>query len=247
MGYASGGAVSTILVSRFGLKGLYPLLLCPILGVAMILLLKIRMASEQDSDNTDTPALDDKRVPFWLIMAMAFPAAVSTTIVATLLPTRLNELGFELTFGGLAITIYGIGGALGAFLWGAVAHKKGELGCSVLAVFLVVPFLVAYLLLIDHRSALWLLSGAGFCSFAAYILTITLARNAAGPNLGQRMGFVVGGAWAFANLVFLALVPVAEHFGTNLVLGLSPIGYVVSGAFGLWVMHKMQKTCGRVC
>ncbi|MCX5637350.1 MAG: hypothetical protein NTX52_06620 [Planctomycetota bacterium] len=36
VGYAGGGAVSTILVSRFALEGLYPLLLCPILGVAMI-------------------------------------------------------------------------------------------------------------------------------------------------------------------------------------------------------------------
>jgi MFS family permease len=234
-------------VSRFGLKGLYPLLLGPIFGIALILLLKIRMAAEQNSDSTDTPALAGKRVPFWLIMAMALPAAVSTTIVAALLPTRLNELGFELTFGGLAITIYGIGGALGAFVWGIVAHKKGELRCSVLAVFLVVPFLIAYLLLIDHRSALWLLSGAGFCSFAAYILTITLARNAVGPNLGRRMGFIVGGTWAFSNTVFLALVPVAEHFGTNIVLGFSPIGYLVSGAFGLFVIRKMQKTSGRVC
>lgn len=247
MGYASGGAISTILVSRFGLEGLYPLLLCPMLGIAMILLLKIRMAAEQDSDNTDAPGLAGKRVPFWLIMAMALPAAVSTTIVATLLPTRLNELGFGLTFGGFAITVYGIGGALGAFLWGAVAHKKGELRCSVLAVFLVVPFLVAYLLLIDHRSALWLLSGAGFCSFAAYILTITLARNAVGPNLGRRMGFIVGGTWAFSNVVFLALVPVAEHFGTNIVLGMSPIGYVVSGAFGLLVIRKIREPTGRRC
>ena len=247
MGYASGGAISTILVSRFGLEGLYPLLLCPVVGIAMILLLKIRMAAEQASDNADAPALAGKRVPFWLIMAMALPAAVSTTIVATLLPTRLNELGFELTFGGFAITVYGIGGALGAFLWGSVAHKKGELRCSVLAVFLVVPFLVAYLLLIDHRSALWLLSGAGFCSFAAYILTITLARNAVGPNLGRRMGFIVGGTWAFSNVVFLALVPVAEHLGTNIVLGLSPLGYLVSGAFGLLVIRKIREPTGRVC
>jgi FSR family fosmidomycin resistance protein-like MFS transporter len=241
VGYASGGVVPTILVSRFGLEGLYPLILCPVLGIAMILLLKIRMASEQASDNTDAPGLAGKRVPFRLIMAMALPAAISTTIVATLLPTRLNELGFGLTFGGFAITIYGIGGALGAFVWGPVAHKKGELRCSVLTVFLVVPFLVAYLLLIDHRPALWLLSGAGFCSFAAYILTIALARSAAGPNLGQRMGFIVGGTWALANVVFLALVPVAEHFGTRIVLGLTPFGYLFSGVLGLLIILKVRR------
>jgi FSR family fosmidomycin resistance protein-like MFS transporter len=241
IGYACGGAISTILVSKFGLSGLYPLLLCPAVGILMVVLLKVRLAIEPKESNANQTDVTSSCPPFWLIMAMALPAAVSTTIVATLLPTRLNELGFGLTFGGFAITIYGIGGALGAFVWGPVAHKKGELRCSVLTVFLVVPFLVAYLLLIDHRSALWLLSGAGFCSFAAYILTIALARSAAGPNLGQRMGFIVGGTWALANVVFLALVPVAEHFGTRIVLGLTPFGYLFSGVLGLLIILKVRK------
>ncbi|GAI41551.1 unnamed protein product, partial [marine sediment metagenome] len=47
IGYAVGGWVPTLLVSGFGLKGLYWLLLCPIVGVLLIAFLKIRLAVEK--------------------------------------------------------------------------------------------------------------------------------------------------------------------------------------------------------
>jgi len=82
----------------------------------------------------------------------------------------------------------------------------------------------------------------GFFSFAAYILMITLARDSAGPNLGRRMGFVVGGNWAFASLVFLALLPVAERVGTRVVLDFSILGYVVSGFLGLLLLLRIRRS-----
>jgi MFS family permease len=172
---------------------------------------------------------------------MAMPAAISTLVLASLLPTLLNELGFELSFGGFSMTMFGLGGAGGGFVWGGIAHRKGELPCSIVALFLAVPFLVTYLILIDNRMAIWMLFGAGFCTISAYVLMITLARAATGPNLGQRMGFMVGGTWALANVVFLALLPAAQHFGTNVILKFVPLGYLFSGAFGLFIMLKIQR------
>lgn len=248
LGYASGGAVSASLVARFGLEGLYPLALSPVIGVAMVLLLKVRLAVESSDEGQGTR--DEGRfvhrpsVPFWLIMVMALPAAVSTTVLTSLLPTALNELGFALTFGGFSTTVFGLGGAIGSFAWAHLAHRKGELRCSVAALFLVIPFMVAYLALIDNGAAIWILFGAGFCSVSAYILMITLSRYATGLTLGQRMGFMVGGTWALAYLAFMALLPAAEHFGSDVVLKFSPLGYLLSGIFGLAVMLKTRKsTC----
>ena len=242
LGYASGGAVSTILVSRFGLEGLYPLIPCPAIGVLMVIFLKIRLAVEPKVGNQNEigSGMMENRPPFRLIMVMAVPAAISTTILVSLLPTALNELGFELTFGGYSATIFGLGGALGSFVWGCIAHKKGGLPCSIIAFFLVIPFLVAYLILIDNRMAIWMLFGAGFCSISAYVLMITLARDASGLTLGQRMGFIVGGTWALANVVFMALLPAAEYFGTRFFLKFVPLGYLFSGIFGLLIMLKIQ-------
>jgi FSR family fosmidomycin resistance protein-like MFS transporter len=241
LGYASGGAVSAFLVSRYGLQGLYPLALCPVIGIIMILSLKIRLAVERKGRNKDLTQTENKQLSFWLIMVMATPAAVSTTILTSLLPTMLNELGFELTFGGLSTTMFGLGGTVGAFIWAAIAHKKGELKCSIAALFLVIPFLVTYLVFIDNRMAIWLLFGAGFCAMPAYILMITLSRHAKGLKFGQRMGFMVGGTWALAFIVFSALLPIAEHFGTDALLRYVPWGYLFSALFGLFIIFKAKK------
>ena len=244
LGYASGGAVSAFLVSRFGLQGLYPLALCPVIGIVMVVFLRIRLAVERKVRNNSVARTRENRLPFWSIMAMAMPAAVSTLVLATLLPTVLNELGFELTFGGFSTMMFGLGGAAGSFVWANIARKRGELNCSIAALFLVIPFLVAYLVLIETRMAIWILFGAGFCAVSAYILMITLSRYAAGLSLGQRMGFMVGGTWALASIVCMPLLPVAEHFGTNFILKFTPLGYLFSGVFGLFIVLKAQRPAG---
>jgi FSR family fosmidomycin resistance protein-like MFS transporter len=242
LGFASGGAVSAFLVSRFGLQGLYPLILCPVIGIVMVASLRVRLAVEPKVPNKSETQTQEHRLPFWLIMAMAMPAAISTTFIASLLPTGLNELGFELIFGGLSIAMFGLGGAVGSFVWAHVAHKKGELRCSVAALVLAIPLLAAYLALMDSGMAIWILFGVGFCTISAYILMITLSRQATGLNLGQRMGFIVGGTWALAYVVFMAPLPAVEHFGTNAILRFTPLGYLLSGAFGLLVMVKARSS-----
>ena len=118
LGYASGGGVSALLVSRYGFQGLYPLIACSLVGVAAVILLKIRLAVEPrvpSERRGQTPGAC--RLPFWFIFAMAMPAAASTTVLALLLPTVLvDELGFKLTFGGFSTTMFGLGGAAGSFV-----------------------------------------------------------------------------------------------------------------------------------
>lgn len=241
LGYASGGAISTILVSRFGFQGLYPLVLCPAVGILMVIFLKIRMAVEPESFSTNNTANPENRLPFWLLYAMAMPATVSTLFLASLLPMVLNDLGFELTFGGFSVTMFGLGGAVGVFVWVGIANRRGELLCSIVAFFLAVPFLVTYLIFIENKMAIWILFGLGFCSISAYILMITLARAATGPNLGRRMGFMAGGTWALANIVFMAHLPAAQYFGSEAILKFTPVGYVLSAVFGLFIMFRARR------
>lgn len=250
LGYASGGAISAFLVSRFGLQGLYPLMLCPLVGIVLVLLLRVRLAVERtvyykDAAQQEGAVREPPPLPFWSILLMAMPAAVSTTIIASLLPTALNELGYGLTFGGLSATVFGLGGAIGSFVWAHIAHKKGEFKCSVAALFLTIPFLALYLAFINSRMAIWILFGAGFCAISAYILMITLSRTAAGLTLGQRMGFMVGGTWGLAYVIFMALLPAAERFGSDVILKFSPFGYLFSGIFGIYLILKSKPELGQ--
>jgi MFS family permease len=242
LGYAGGGGISAFLVSRFGFQGLYPLVICSVAGVAMVMLLGIRLAVERKVPNKSGTQTGKYAVPFWFIVAMAMPAAISTTILASLLPTALEERGFDLTFGGLSATMFGLGGAAGSFVWAYFARRKGELVCTIASLFLALPFLLAYLILMADTTAIWILFGAGFCTISAYTLMITLSRRAAGPTLGQRMGFMVGGTWALAYVVFMALLPAAEYFGANAIFRFVPLGYLLSAVFGLFVMLKTRSS-----
>jgi len=240
LGFAGGGAISTALVSRFGLSGLYPLLLCPIFGILMVMLLRIRLAVESIPTRAATPRPAKNSLDFRLLLIMAIPAAVSTTLIAMLLPTQLKELGFALTFGGFSATMFGLGGALGSFVWAAIAHRKGELLCSTLAFLFAGPFAFAYLLLLNNTWAIWIVFAAGFFAFAAYILLITLARYAAGAGLGSRMAWIVGGTWLFASIVFMPIAAAADRFGTAQVMQYAPLGYLLSGLFGIHLLLKTR-------
>jgi FSR family fosmidomycin resistance protein-like MFS transporter len=239
LGFASGGAISALLVASYGLKGLYPLIPCLLAGIVAIRLSRVRLAVERDATTADSRSPSFVQVlPFWKVLAIGLPAAVSTTVILQLTPTYLNELGFDLAFGGFATAMFGWGSTIGPFVWTAIAHRKGDLAASVWAFLLSTPFIVLYLAFARHAAAAWLLFGVGFSSMSAYILTITLARESRGSNLGQRMALIVGGTWGIATIVFLILTLVAHWVGTGPILKLTPIGYVLSGVAAFWVLRQ---------
>jgi hypothetical protein len=246
LGFASGGAVSAWLVSEFGLPGLYPLVGCALVGIVAVGVSRVRLASEQDEEATqnDASAAND-RLPFWPVLAMGVPAAVSTTVVLLLLPTHLNEMGFSLTFGGVSAAMFGWGGAVGPFLWAAFARKRGDLPCAMAAFFISFPLLIMYLVFVKSKLAVAALFGVGFCAMSAYILTITLARHCRGLNLGHRMAFVVGGTWGFSTLVFMGLSGTAEDHGTGVVFAAMPAGYLLSGLLALRLVRRYPQLSRR--
>jgi MFS transporter, FSR family, fosmidomycin resistance protein len=241
MGFAGGGLFSTMLVSRFGLNGLYFFLICPVVGILLVWLLKIRLAVESSEENAALSDVGGGGFTFWPLMMMAVPAAISSTLIVAFLPTRLNELEFALTFGGFSIMMFGLAGGVGTFFWAWLAHRRCEMKCTIAACLAGVPLLFGYMLLIDNKAAVYLLFAGASCCGAAYPLIVTMARYARGPKLGQRMGFIVGGAWGIASVVLLLLSPIAERFGVQTVLVFTPVGFAVSGFVGINILRTMSK------
>jgi MFS transporter, FSR family, fosmidomycin resistance protein len=203
--------------------------------------LKIRLAVESSDEKTSQVNGDRKIYAFWPLMAMAVPAAISATLIVSLLPTRLNELGFELTFGGFSVMVFGVAGGVGTFFWAILAHKKCEMKCSIAACLVGVPFLLAYMLFIDNRLATCLLFIGAFCCGAAYPLMVTMARYARGLKLGQRMAYMVGGSWGVASIVLLLLSPIYERLGVQTILVLTPAGFVMSAFVGFNILRTTSK------
>jgi len=239
-GFASGGMISAVLVSSYGLRGLYPLVFFPAVGIVALLVSRVRLSTESTLPHGGNGRMASRAdaLPFWKVLGIGIPAAVSTTVVLQLTPTYLGELGFSLTFGGFSTALFGWGGAVGPFVWAVIAQRKGDLTALVWAFLLSFPFMLLYLLFATHPAAPWLLVGVGFSSMSAYILTITLAREAQGSSLGQRMALIVGGTWGIAMVVFLMLAPIADRVGTGPILRLTPAGYLLSGALTYCVLRQ---------
>jgi len=244
VGYAGGAWISTEIVIRWGMKGLLWLPVCTIMSVVMMVIMKIRLAveTEEDNENTRQVAPDVYRIPFWPIFVMTVFSSISTTVIVGMLPTLLNELEFALDFGGFSVMVLGVAGAIGSLAWGGWAHRKGELQCCVWALFLGLPFFVAYQFLLGERGAFWVLVPAGFCSVAAYPLMVTLARHCQWSSLGQRMALVVGGAWGIAAVALWIVGPIAEHIGVKTVMNFAWLGYLTAGIIGIYLKTKW-KTC----
>ncbi|MCU0918555.1 MAG: MFS transporter [Planctomycetes bacterium] len=240
LGFASGGAISAALVSSYGLKGLYPLIPCLVVGIVAIAVSRVRLAVEPQAPNGNGHAAQTAGavLPFWEVLVIGVPAAISTTVILQLVPTWLHEMGFTLVFGGVSAAMFGWGSTVGPFVWTAIAHRRGNLPATAWAFLLSTPFIVLYLVFADRAGAAWLLFGVGFSSMSAYILTVTLARHARGLNLGQRMAFIVGGTWGVAAVFLMVCTRLADWVGTGPVLKVTPAGYVLSGLCALWVLRR---------
>lgn len=241
IGYAAGGWVAAIIISGLGFNGLYLLIALPLIAILLVYRFKIKLAVESEVNKPHNNIYKIRRVNFIIIMMMAIPTTTAATIFCAMVPQRLSQLGFDLPFGGLSLMIYVAGLAAGSFFWSVIAHKKGEMLTAVVSQLIGAPFFIAYLCLIKYKLAAILIIGGGFCCGAAYPLLVTLARYAIGFNLGQRMGFVVGGAWGIASLILLMLGPVAEKFGTDLVLMTVPMFFFVSAFIGIGVISAAKR------
>ncbi|MFC1783991.1 MFS transporter [Planctomycetota bacterium] len=241
-GFAVGAWLSTELVTLWELKGLYILIPLALIGLGAMYLFRVRLAVEEDHENNNRVE-KIQSLPFLSILLMAVPAAISTTIIMSLLPTRLRELELELTFGGLSSMMLVGGGVLGSLLWAWLAHKRGHLVGSIAALLLGIPFFLFYLKWMRAKPAVWLLFGGGFCTIAAYPLMVTMSRYARGASLGLRMALMVGGTWGVASLVLAGLGPIADALNSvQPILNWFWVGYVISGMVGIWILYHAKKT-----
>ena len=242
-GFASGSWVSAMVVERFGLRGLAVLVVPSLLGAALIVIAKVRLAVEKDEapqEEADAEKAPVDVVPFWPLAIAATPLVTGTLILSALLPSHLNRFGFDLKYGGLANLLFGGSSALGALAMSALAHRWGYARMSIAGILCGAPLLAAYLALSDRSWALALLVAAALCVGGVFPLLVTLSRFATGPALGRRMGIIVGGAWGIANVVLLCLGPVADNFGIGPILQLSWI-FMLGTAALLWIFKAAAR------
>lgn len=241
---ASGAAfLAGVLVQAYGLKVMLAFAAAPAIALALMYVLKIGLAVEQrEREGAAVGARTGVEVDFWTIVVLAAPTATACATFTCLVPLQGKEMGFGVSYGGLAIMLIGASGAAGSFLWTALARKRGPLSCVAIALLLGAPFLALYQLLAAHWHAVWLLAPAGFGSFGAFPLLVNLARHARGLNIGGRMAVIVGGSWGVASLVLVGLGPIAETNGVHAILNYAWIGHLVAGSIAVLVVLQRMRS-----
>ncbi|MCF7955988.1 MAG: MFS transporter [Phycisphaerae bacterium] len=245
-GFASGGLVGSFFVTLFGLKGLLCFIVPAIVSVIIVYLLKIRLAVEPAvNENAEQQKNIEAKtaMPFWPILWMAVASTTASVILVFLLPTRLQQLGFDRNFGGFSTMMFGMGGAVGSLVWSVIANKKGQMLVASISFFLGVPILLGYMLLKEHQSAVYLLFASGFCSWAGFPLLVSMSRKARGLSLGMRMGLMVGGTWGISAVFEMLLVYIAQPLaiGVNSLLYFTPACFTIASFMGLMIMLDRRK------
>ena len=241
VGYAAGGYLSTLLVSSWGLSSLLWLLAAPVISMVLLFIFKIRLAVENKQQQADsTPQIN--QWPFWPVWFLAIPITTATALMMALIPSRLEELGFELTLGGKVILFAGLGQVVGSFIWARLGERIGYMLSVTIGLALGVPLLISYLHFMDQRWSIILMVATGGC-MGVFSMMVTMARGARGLNLGARMGLALGGSWGIACVITLAMAPLAERIGIAPILNLGWIGFLISLiiAIILMILRKLAK------
>ncbi len=240
IGFAFSSWTSTHWFERWGFGSLVPFCVAAVIVLAVLLIFGIRLAVERDEPTRKAARKQVEPISFWMIMAVATLAACSVQVLAWIVPQRVEELRLNLTFGGAAVSMYSLAGGIGGIVMSRFAAKHGELRLIRWMLAAGIPFLAAYLFFLPQPWSPMLLFVSGFFCFGAYPLMVSAARHSEGPNLGQRMGLIVGGIWLVACVLPMLLGPVAEHVGTLPILFCVPVGFVLS--LLLAVMSQKKKS-----
>ncbi len=240
LGYGGGAWLSAEMVARWGFGSLIYFVPVAIISVFVIYSLKLSLAVEKQPAETDAiPQADDANdLSFWMVWLMAVPACISIVATMGFLPSRLEELGFSLEWGGRANMMFVSGAAIGALFWAIVSRKREDVQVCTLALFLGIVPMVVYIQLIKYSAAIFLLAPAGFCVMGAYPMMVNAARFARGMTLGMRMALIMGGAWGVSSIAFILLGKAAGYWTIGTVLNWMWPGYLISAMIGLKIMQK---------
>ncbi len=228
VGFAFSGWASTHLFEQWGVQALYPFCLTALVLLVVLPVFRIRLAVERDEPAKKAARPQAEAISFWLIMTIATLGACSAQVIAWIVPFRIKELGLDLTFGGEAVSLYSLAGGVGGMVFSVFVRKLGELRLIRRMLGIGIPFIIAYLIFLPERWSPVLIFAGGFFCFGAYPLMVSLARHSEGPNLGRRMGLIVGGIWLVACVLPLLLGWIIDIYGTVPILFCVPIGFVLS-------------------
>ncbi|MDD3885382.1 MAG: MFS transporter [Victivallaceae bacterium] len=217
-GFASGAFISGALAQMAG--GLYAMLflLAPVLLLLWLFMRShVVISADGEATGRKLAAAAGPQIGFWSVFWISVCINTGCSVMQGLLPTMLNDggNGHSLAFSGFSAMLFGAGAGVGALFTGSVLCRRFSIS-RILPVEMAVglPLLCVYLAGCRGDGAWWLmlplaggLLGSGFPQLVVMARTARTSRPMA---IGVRMGIMVGGSWAAAGILLLAVGQIAD-------------------------------------
>lgn len=241
-GRALGPLVIAFVLSWVGLTGSW---IAMIPGVLITGVLFVRLARRSEVHLRHPPGsiregLRAARRPFILLAASSSMMSMATVGLLVFIPTYLTDAGAGLVLAGAAVTVFEIGGAVGAFSGGTFSDRIGRRPMLAIAAGVGAPLLMVALALPAGIAVLPFLAVAGVVLLSAgpvqlvlmqellpdnrstavglsiFVTTITsavgtVAVGAVGQALGLQTALILAAGAALLALPFIALLPETRH------------------------------------
>jgi len=218
-GFATAPFIGAVLVARFGFAGLLWLLLPAALLAIAIPLVGLTLADGHTANRQTLPP-DPRRWRFQRLFILSIFLNTGTLTTQSLLPTRLTELDFSLSYGGFCAMLFGLGSASGSMLAGYLAKRCNSSTLIIAGLAIGTPLTLLGLSMpgMAFLPVLLFLAGMTAASGFPLIVAMTGTLPADGADLGTRLAWLVGGTWGIAGLLFLLIGQLADWYGSGVLL-----------------------------
>jgi FSR family fosmidomycin resistance protein-like MFS transporter len=225
LGGSLGPLISVAIVGWVGL-GRSWIVMAPGLALAVALIVALARVHgtaptpAQGPTAAETPSLRTLR-PVLRPLVLLYVAVVARSAVSygfmTFLPIHLHRLGYSVSFGGTALTVYLTMGALGGFLGGWLAERMGGRRVVVQSFIGATPLFVLFLVL-PPLPGLACLAVGSFVVQGSLPVNVVLGQELAPRHSSTISSLLMGAAWGVGALLVAPIGVLADAFGIRVAL-----------------------------
>ena len=236
LGRAAGPILIATTVAAVGLTGSWiaavPGLLITLVAYAILRTRAVTLGRSASPDDL-WAAVRSRGRPLLLLAGIVLFRSLVIASFQTFVPTFLMEEGTSNLYAGFALSVYEIGGVVGAFVGGPLSDRFGRRTMMAVSQLTAGPVLFTALLLATEPIGLALLAIGGLLALCAGPVQLTLVQELLPRNRGSAAGIVMFLGFEGQVIAVLAVGFLAELIGLKAALGWSVLASMLSLPFTL--------------